>query len=376
MTDRAEQPRRADSVPDAGERPIVNANTTIDASQLLSSSRLLQPVQESKGVGLFPSGGISRDGSVWFDKPKEGDAAGPVGGPPGESARMKFDPKAPPEGQLTKFAELYANGTKDKHGNVKAEIDIDGKPHTVSISREKMGSANLMQVRDAEGHLMMRGQERNGEWQHQRTANGTEASYFGKFYEQGGQPKPEVQPRAERKPAPGEKLPPHKDKAEQDKPPGTPLQPDSSPVVKSWNNVELTAYFNGRGAGRGEGGTKDQNEKPLYSVQQFLKDPSRPVSVAVDRNHMPHYGEKLSIPELDRKYANELNQLVADGKLKEPKFQFTAVDNGPAVRGKHHVDICLAKYKSEQFPDEHLSYNATVNILARDGARLASRSGA
>lgn len=309
----------------------------------------------------------------------------------------KFDQKGNPEQQLQQFADMHKKGTADRNGNVHAQIEVNGQVQDVTISREKMGNAHLMDVRDSQGRLMMRALERDGHWQPQRAGHGGEVSYFGKAY-QDGTPSDAARPdqqrrdshRREREPdqtptsgndseatprrSPHRSSSGRRDGDNTGRVPGEPsdkvtpaVNPSNERVMHELRGVKLTPYFSGRGAGTGEGGPKDEVGNKLYSVEEFLKDPSKPVSVAVDRRHVPGgYAQHLSIPELDRKYASELNQLVAEGKLSEPKFRFAAVDNGPAVRG-HHIDICLARYKSERFPNNDIAHGANVRVLDQRG---------
>lgn len=346
MTSKLDQPREREGVSEVGERQTV---ANVDPIQLLRERPTFQ--NDDVFSRYFPTGGVSADGSLTFG--------------PEQKNRMQFDPKGQPEGQLKQFADLYAQGKPDARGQVHAQIEVNGGLQDVTISRNKMGSANLMQVTDANGRVMMRALERNGEWQHQRGAKGAEVSYFGKYYSDGQAPSDVAQNTQPARHERERRRDGDQNSADRpaDVPPGGTDTDSSGRVVGEWNRVKLTAYFNGRGAGNGEGGPKDERGNYLYSVEQFLKDPSRPVSVAVDRDHMPRYGQQLSIPELDKKFAKELNQLVAEGKLTEPKFRFSAVDNGPAVQGKRHVDICLARYKSSRFPDVDLARNATVQII-------------
>lgn len=348
MTSKFDQPREREGVSEVGERQTV---ANVDPIQLLRERERSTSQNDDVFSRYFPTGGVAPDGSLTF-----GNA---------QTNRMQFDPKGQPEAQLKQFSDLHATGKPDARGQVHAQIEVNGTLQDVNISRHKMGSANLMQVTDANGRVMMRALERNGEWQHQRGANGAEVSYFGKHYSDGQAPSDlahNTKPTRHGRERTPER---ERDSAERpaDVPPSGTDTESSQRVIGEWNRVKLTAYFNGRGAGKGEGGPKDEKGNSLYSVEQFLKDPSRPVSVAVDRDHMPRYGQQLSIPELDKKFAKELNQLVAEGKLAEPKFKFAAVDNGPAVQGKRHMDICLARYKSSRFPNVDLASSATVQLL-------------
>lgn len=349
---------RRDVLPEVHES---NGGATAAKFDVLEYLRQLRDLPKATDTALS-RGTVTADGSLQFT--------------------AKFDPKGNPEQQLQMFSDMHKKGHPDKDGNVRAQIEINGQMQEVTIGREKMGSANLMHVRDSQGRLMMRAVERDGQWQHQRSG-GREVSYYGKAYQDGapndgGSAPPQ---REKREPREREREPvikPHRDRPigggkESDntgrvpgEPKETKLPPTKENVVRELHGVKLTPYFSGRGAGRGEGGPKDEVGNRLYSVEEFLKDPSKPVSVAVDRRHLPGYGQHLSIPELDRKYARELNQLVAEGKLSEPKFRFTAVDNGPAVKGRH-IDICLARYKSERFPNLDLAHGVKVNVLDQRG---------
>ncbi|MBC7473856.1 MAG: hypothetical protein H7263_06155 [Candidatus Sericytochromatia bacterium] len=94
-----------------------------------------------------------------------------------------------------------------------------------------------------------------------------------------------------------------------------------------------------------EGGFVDKQGHKLYTLQQFLSGKAPYVSIALDKklyaNGKVHYGDKFSIPELEKKY----------GK----KIEFRAVDTGGAFTGKGfgRVDICTGS--------EHDSSEKTIN---------------
>ncbi len=94
-----------------------------------------------------------------------------------------------------------------------------------------------------------------------------------------------------------------------------------------------------------EGGFVDKQGHKLYTLQQFLSGKAPYVSVALDKklyaNGKVHYGDKFSIPELEKKY----------GK----KIEFRAVDTGGAFtnKGFGRIDICTGS--------QHDSLEKTIN---------------
>lgn len=89
--------------------------------------------------------------------------------------------------------------------------------------------------------------------------------------------------------------------------------------------ARVTGYYPvGPGASqaerRQEGGNVDRKSRPLYSLQQFLAGQAPYVSVAVDPDAFPVYGEELRIKELEERYGRRL--------------VFRAVDTGEGLIGK------------------------------------------
>jgi hypothetical protein len=376
MTQRAEETRPDGGAGEVTERPATFNERWQDPTALYRSLPTMARDQWWMNTALMhvPQAGVEQNGSLWFNANTTSGSA--------ENKPLKFDPKAPPQEQLTAFAAAYERAEKDSNGRAKIKIGEGENAREVLVERQQMGKANLLHVLGTDGHVMMRAVEREGNWEQQRDKRGNQVSWFGKRYsgEQGDNsgtrpgplvgppegsdrerpPQGDRRPNGDRTNPNGDRPNPNGDRSVQ------PSSSDQGPVVRQWDNVRLTAYFSGRGAGRGEGGPKDQRGRPLYTVEEFLQDPSKPVSVAVDLNHYRsgriQYGQPVSIPEMDRKYAAELNRLVQEGKLSEPRFRFVAVDNGPAVRGENHMDIALARYKSRRFPDVDLHGRANVSF--------------
>jgi peptidoglycan hydrolase-like protein with peptidoglycan-binding domain len=86
-----------------------------------------------------------------------------------------------------------------------------------------------------------------------------------------------------------------------------------------------------------EGGFKDRQGKPLYTLQDYLAGKAPYVSVAMDSKAFP-YGTKLRIPELEAKYGRPI--------------EFRVVDTGGAFRGKgtSRIDICTANNRASLDP--------------------------
>ena len=78
-----------------------------------------------------------------------------------------------------------------------------------------------------------------------------------------------------------------------------------------------------------EGGFKDRRDKPLHTLQDFLRGKAVYVSTAMDKNLNLAYGTKLRIPELETKH----------GKV----IEFRVVDTGDAFNDKGYtrIDICV-----------------------------------
>lgn len=77
-----------------------------------------------------------------------------------------------------------------------------------------------------------------------------------------------------------------------------------------------------------EGGVFDCRDKPLYTLQAFLKDEVPWVDVAMDHHLKLKYGLQLCIPELNRKFKKVIT--------------FKVTDTGPsfANKGFSRIDIC------------------------------------
>jgi 3D (Asp-Asp-Asp) domain-containing protein len=86
-----------------------------------------------------------------------------------------------------------------------------------------------------------------------------------------------------------------------------------------------------------EGGFQDRKGKPLHTLQDYLAGKAPYVSVAMDSKSFP-YGQKLRIPELEKKYGRPI--------------EFRVVDTGGAFKGKgtSRIDICTANRKASLDP--------------------------
>lgn len=95
-----------------------------------------------------------------------------------------------------------------------------------------------------------------------------------------------------------------------------------------------------------EGGFLDRLGKPLYTLQAYLAGKAPYVSTAMDR-HAFNYGQKIRIPELEKKYGRTI--------------EFRVVDTGDAFigAGKTRIDICTANWTAAH----DKTINGTLHIV-------------
>jgi hypothetical protein len=172
MTQRAEETRPDGGAGEVTERPATFNERWQDPTALYRSLPTMARDQWWMNTALMhvPQAGVEQNGSLWFNANTTSGSA--------ENKPLKFDPKAPPQEQLTAFAAAYERAEKDSNGRAKIKIGEGENAREVLVERQQMGKANLLHVLGTDGHVMMRAVEREGNWEQQRDKRGNQVSWF------------------------------------------------------------------------------------------------------------------------------------------------------------------------------------------------------